>query len=86
MSDYEYNPHIDLSIQKTVHEELESLTALFSSLNTRKARAVFVAVLYDDDGNVHTRHHICIASEEDRDNAILGLLEVIRGIATTEID
>lgn len=86
MSDYEYNPHIDLSIQKTVHEELESLTALFSSLNTRKARAVFVAVLYDDDGNVHTRHHICITSEEDRDNAVLGLLDVVRNILMEEID
>lgn len=86
MSDYEYNPRIDINIQKTVHEELESLTALFSSLGTREARAAFVAVLYDDDGNVHSRHHICVTSEEDRDNAILGLLDVIRSIATVEID
>jgi len=86
VSTFEYDPDMDISIQKAMHEELESIAALFSSFNMEKVRATFVVVMYDDDRNVHTRHCIAIEDEGDRYNAILGLFEAIKIVVKKEID
>lgn len=85
MTDFEYHPEMDLTVQKLMHEELNGLAGLLNSLGINGVRGAFTVVLYDDDGNVHTRHCSCIETEEDRSNLIVGLLDVASRVAREEI-
>lgn len=85
MTDFDYHPEMDLTVQKLMHEELNSLAGLLNSLDIEGVRGAFTVVLYDDDGNVHTRHCSRIETEEDRSNVIVGLLDVASRVAKEEI-
>lgn len=85
MTDFEFHPDMDLTVQKLMHEELSSLAGLLNSLDIEGVRGAFTVVLYDDDGNVHTRHCSRIETEEDRSNLIVGLLDVASRVAREDI-
>lgn len=75
MTDRNYNPHLDQKAQELVHDEMDTLGMILNML-PEHLRGVASFILFDEDGAIHTTHLARILSEEDRNNAVIGMLDV----------
>lgn len=79
----DYHPNLDESIQRLMHDELDSIGVLFNSLPAHYG-GVFGFALFDSKGDIHTGHTACFPQEGDVINAAIGLMDITRRVMLGE--